>query len=170
MKRCCSLKPSLRVLAVASAIAGLAPAAQALTPGGSVSVGSWTRSAGVESALSTCLLLQSAGGGAQWLRQGCTVPNGGTAATGNEASFQPPSTYDPSNPAGYQLASLGARSTLEVELHSDAGGTGRSPYEPRPALLTSARAGYTDYLMLCRRNRAGADLSQAAMARYRCSR
>lgn len=148
MTRCCSLKTGLRVLAVVSAIAGLAPAAQALAPGGSVDVGSWTRSAGVESALNTCLILQATAGGSKLLRQGCTVPNGGTAATGNQASFQAPSVFDPGNPAGYQLASLGARSTLEVEVHSDAGGTGRSHNDPRTALEARADASYIDYLML----------------------
>lgn len=149
MTRFFSLHSGLRAVVAAGVFGVVAPAAQALTPGGTVSVGSSTRSAGVESALTTCRLVPPVfAGGAQALSHVCTVPGVDFAGTSNQASFRAPSTFDPGNPAGYQLASLGARSILGVEVHADAGGTGRSPNEPRLALLANAAASYTDYLML----------------------
>lgn len=147
MKRFFSLHPALRAIAATGVMAFLAPAVQALPPGGSVSVGSWTGGPDTGTALTTCVPTQIGGGGFQLLGQDCTVPGGGSATARNQASFQAPSAFDPSNPNGYQLAGLGARSTLEIEVHSYAG-TNHLPNDPRFALHAQATASFRDYLML----------------------
>lgn len=79
--------------------------------------------------------------------QSCAMPDGGSGTVTNHAYFQAPSAFDPSNPAGYSLARLGASSAAQVEVMSY-NGTPHDPQSRPQALTASAVARYTDYLLM----------------------
>lgn len=134
-----------RHASVATALLLVAAAAAALPSQGTLTLQVAQGQSGV--ALPGCLpfLFFDAAGGTG--SQSCATPDGGSGTVTNTAYFRRPSAFDPSNPAAYSLARLGASSTAQVEVMSTAGTT-HDPQSRPQAVTASAFARYTDYLLL----------------------
>jgi hypothetical protein len=149
MKRLLSVRCALSSLAAAFALALHVPSVLASAEG-LATAGAWAGGGGADigTPIQGCEITTRTGTGFQQLIQSCGVPSAGTADAHNLAYFQAPSVFDPTNPSAYQLARLGTYSGLGVEVHSNAGGTGRSIHDPLLRLTAQTSASYLDYLML----------------------
>jgi hypothetical protein len=131
---------------VVLAIVSVVPAARALAPKSTVQVNAWI-GAGESTPLPGCASTGSNTLGMQELLQDCSVPGAGTARISNRALTVAPSVFDPQDPLSYRLARLGARSSLELEVHAYHG-TNRSFQLPTFAVTAQASTSFRDYLML----------------------
>lgn len=142
-------RPAVRlraaVFVVTSAL--LVPVAEAQISVGTVLVQVESITSGVTTALPGCARTTSSGGGLQQLTQNCGVPNGFTATASNRAFAQAPTAFNPSLPSSYQLARLGTRSRLGVEVLSF-NGTGRNIHQVPIGVTAYSSASYSDFLLL----------------------
>ena len=142
-----SRSPAMRAFAFAALVAMLAPAAHAQIAESALNLDAWTGRPGATTPLTGCIPTVFNAGGLQTRGQDCSVPQAGTATTSNRGIVEAPSAFDPSAPASYQLARLGASSSLGVELHAFAG-TGRSFNDSPLAVTAQTSVRYRDYLLL----------------------